>query len=553
MNSTSVKDATMTTKPQLRAVIYARYSSDLQSQTSIEDQVRICERLARERGFVVVEVYSDHAISGASKFRPGFQALSDAIRLGEADLVVAESIDRISRDQEHLAHFFKILSFAGVPLVTVAEGEISELHVGLKGTMSALYLKDLAQKTRRGLEGRVRQGRSAGGISYGYDIVRTIGPDGLPVPGGRSINPSEAEIVRRIFGEFAAGRSPRAIAISLNKDSIKGPSGKPWGASTIYGNWRRGTGILNNELYVGRLVWNRQRFIKDPLSGKRQARLNPQSAWIIEAVPELRIIDEDLWRAVEARQGATRTEIKADSRVASERARRPRYLFSGILKCGQCGGAYTLVGKHHYGCADVRNRGTCDNRLTIRRDQLEEQVLSGLKEHLLSPDLIGVFVDEYRKEWNRLIREEEGRKAGKQAERSRIDRQIAHLIEAVKAGLFHASMNEELSRLEARKLELALSVTDDHPAPPRLHPALAATYRAKVANLTEALNDPTLKDEAAEAIRSLLQEIRLIPGDGGLVIELVGELAGILALGEESKRPPGGSGRARQSTLVAGA
>ena len=99
------------------------------------------------------------------------------------------------------------------------------------------------------------------------------------------------------------GRSPRAIAQSLNKDGIPGPAGRSWGPSTIYGNWQRGTGILNNELYVGRLVWNRQQFIKDPNTGRRQARLNPETKWIIEEVPHLRIIDDHLWSRLKSGSG----------------------------------------------------------------------------------------------------------------------------------------------------------------------------------------------------------------------------------------------------------
>src|SRR5690606_11836013 len=109
-------------------------------------------------------------------------------------------------------------------------------------------------------------------------------------------------IVRRIFREFTQGRSPRAIAQSLNKEGIPGPAGQNWGPSTIYGNWQRGTGILNNELYIGRLVWNRQHYIKDPRTGKRQARPNPEDKWIVEEVPHLRIIDDDLWSSVKERQ-----------------------------------------------------------------------------------------------------------------------------------------------------------------------------------------------------------------------------------------------------------
>ena len=121
------------------------------------------------------------------------------------------------------------------------------------------------------------------------------------------INQIEAAIVRRIFEEFAKGRSPRAIAGALNKEAISSPAGKTWGPSTIYGNWRRGTGILNNELYIGRLVWNRQQFIKDPHTGRRQARLNLEAKWIVENVPHLRIVDDQLWNLVKERQRASRS------------------------------------------------------------------------------------------------------------------------------------------------------------------------------------------------------------------------------------------------------
>ena len=217
---------------------------------------------------------------------------------------VAEALDRLSRDQEDIAHIFKRMSFAGVRIVTLSEGEINELHIGLKGTMGALFLKDLADKTRRGLRGRVEAGKSGGGNSYGYDVVRGLGPDGLPVTGERKINAQQAAIVRRIFKEYAAGKSPHAIAKSLNAEGVPGPSGRAWGPSTIHGNRERGTGILNNELYIGRLVWNRLRYVKDPETGKRVSRPNPDSEWIVQDVAELRIIDQALWERVKARQGA---------------------------------------------------------------------------------------------------------------------------------------------------------------------------------------------------------------------------------------------------------
>ena len=122
---------------------------------------------------------------------------------------------------------------------------------------------------------------------------------GEPIRGGRKINPAEAQTVVRIFTQFSHGESPRAIARLLNAEGILGPGGRAWGDTTIRGHHERGTGILRNELYIGRLVWNRLRYVKDPVSGKRRSRLNPPSEWLVEDVPDLRIVDETLWEAVQ--------------------------------------------------------------------------------------------------------------------------------------------------------------------------------------------------------------------------------------------------------------
>ena len=329
------------------AVIYARYSSDLQRDASIEDQIRLCRARIEREGWHYLHAYTDRAISGSSALRPAYQSLLEDARHGRFDIVVSEALDRLSRDQEDVAGLFKRLRLADIRLFTLAEGEITELHVGLRGTMNALFLKDLAQKTRRGLEGRVRQGRSGGGLCFGYDIIREHDVCGEPIHGGRKINEAEATVVRRIFTAFASGQSPRAIALTLNSERIAGPHGETWGPSTIYGNWRRGTGILNNELYIGKLVWNRQRYVKDPATGKRQARPNPPDEWITREVPDLRIVDDQLWNEVKARERHVRHALMHDNvGVRAERARRPVYLLSNLLKCGVCGGGFSKVSQH---------------------------------------------------------------------------------------------------------------------------------------------------------------------------------------------------------------
>ena len=536
-----------------RAVIYARYSSDLQSDASIEDQVRVCKNLIDQNQWTFVQTYSDHGISGASHLRPGYQQLLADARSGNFQVVVSESIDRISRDQEHIAAFHKAMSFAGIDVITASEGAINELHIGLKGTMSALYLKDLADKTRRGLEGRVRKGKSGGGICYGYTVVHKTAPDGSIVRGDRSINESEAIIIRRIFNEYKSGRSPKSIAHSLNHEGVPGPKGGRWSPSTIYGNWRRGTGILNNEIYIGKLVWNRQHFIKDPVSGKRQARPNPPEKWVTEEVPSLRIVDEDLWQQVKSKQSQTRRTI-SDNGNRRETVRRPRYLLSGLLKCGACGGGFSKVSKHHYGCSTARNKATCDNMLVIRRDVLEQTVLDGLKNQLMQPEAYKAFVDEFTKEYNIRASQEEITRKTLNLELEKIQTEQKKLIDAIKAGIPGEMVKDEMLALKERRSAITEKIKATPAPTPRLHPNLSLIYKNKVANLIDALNNDDTITEANEAIRQLIETIRLVPFNGRLKIELFGELVALLNLGMAPKNEhPLDNSKGVQVTVVAGA
>jgi site-specific DNA recombinase len=356
-----------------RVAIYARFSSEMQRDASIEDQIRLCQERANREGWRVIETFTDRAMSGASMLRPGLQSLIDGATEGRFETILAEALDRLSRDQADIAALYKRLSFAGVQIVTLSEGEISELHVGLKGTMNQLFLKDLAAKTRRGLRGRVEAGLSGGGNSYGYDVIRRLGPNGESVTGERSINQDEANVIRRVFREFADGCSPRTIAHRLNAEGIPGPRGMLWRDTAIRGHRTRGTGLLNNELYIGRLVWNRLRYVKDPQTGRRVSRLNPRASWIAKEVPALRIIDDALWDNVKRRQG----EIDGQPRVVAIKAtrfwerRRPTHLLTGLLACGCCGSRLTSVGKDYVACAAATKLKTCSQRRSFRRGVLE--------------------------------------------------------------------------------------------------------------------------------------------------------------------------------------
>ena len=205
------------------------------------------------------------------------------------------------------------------------------------------------------MRGRVEQGRSGGGLCYGYTIARTENDE----RGGRKIVEAEAAMVRRIFADFAAGKSPRRIAAELNREGIPGPGGRAWGDTTIRGHALRGTGVLRNELYIGRLVWNRLRYTKDPATGRRVSRINPRENWVCRDVPELRIVEDNLWNCVQTRLGAIRN---SDS-VAKARAtkfwtrRRPQHLLTGKAVCGICGGPAAPIGKDYIACSAARRQG----------------------------------------------------------------------------------------------------------------------------------------------------------------------------------------------------
>ena len=165
------------------AVCYARFSSELQRDASIVDQHRACSAEIGRQGWQAGPAYADHAVSGSTALRRGYQDLLDGVVRRSFHIIVAEALDRPSRDQEDLAALYKRCTFAGIRIFTLAEGWINELHVGLKGTMSALFLKDLADTTRRGLRGRVTAGASAGGFSYGYAVdLAPAGEDRGPWP-----------------------------------------------------------------------------------------------------------------------------------------------------------------------------------------------------------------------------------------------------------------------------------------------------------------------------------------------------------------------------------
>jgi len=537
----------------MKVAIYARYSSENQRDASIADQFRICHEFAQRQGWHVAAEYSDHAVSGATIMRPGFQAMMREALQKKVDIVMAEALDRFSRDQEDTAGLFKRLTFAGVNIVTLAEGDITHLHIGLKGTMNALFLKELAEKTRRGLRGRIELGKAGGGVSFGYRIVGRL-ENGVVTTGEREIVPEEAAIVRRIFNDYRAGASPKQIAKALNAEGVRGPRGALWSPSTIHGNPERGIGILHNGLYVGRLVWNRQRFLKDPDTGKRVARTNPSSEWITKDVPELRIIDDEVWQAVQTRYASVQRKWKtAEDGRRFNQFRRPKYLFSGLTKCGECGAGFIVYSREQLGCFGSRDRGTCTNKLTISRVEVEARVLGALQDKLMRKDFFEEFCREFAREMNRLRMEQRAGLSSAKRDLDRVKRDIKKVIDAIKAGYSGPELKAEMDDLQIRKNALLAQLTAADEPPPLLHPSMADLYRSKVEGLAAALQREDTRLEASEMLRGLIDSIVLTPDEGQLRIDLRGNLAAMLTAAQKTKRSPETGDLLLPVQLVAGA
>ncbi|OGT54677.1 MAG: hypothetical protein A3E01_10015 [Gammaproteobacteria bacterium RIFCSPHIGHO2_12_FULL_63_22] len=513
----------------MRAAIYARYSSSLQTAASIDDQIRLCREHAAKQRWTVVHVYSDAAVSGATILRPGLQGALAAARDGSIDIIIAEALDRISRDQEDVAGIYKRLSFAGVALVTLSEGEIGALHVGLKGTMNAIFLKDLADKTRRGMRGKLESGKAVAGLSYGYRVTAV---------GERSIDEGEATIVRRIFIEYDQGLSPRQIAKRLNAAAVPGPGGRLWGPSTVVGNRHRGLGVINNEIYIGTMVWNRQRFVKDPDSRKRQARANPRDAWVRVPAPHLRIVDDDIWQRVKERQGAY------EHKPLSGR-RRPKHFLSGLIKCASCGGGMSAINQTQFGCSTAHDRGTCPDPARINKKELERRILTALECNLVRPEAFAAFCETFTRVMNERRREQAVSIRGREADLAKVTRELDRFVDALAQGVPADRVRERMVELEERRAVLLAQSGQEEAPGPYLHPNMAEVYRRKVSELAASLSgEQTAAAKARETLRSLIDRIVITMAPEGPSVDLIGDLAGILNVAS--------AGAIRGSTVAGG-
>jgi site-specific DNA recombinase len=539
----------------MRAALYARFSTEKQSEASIDDQFRVCERLAARHGFNVVATFSDAAISGGTVERPGYRALLQAARRHQVDVIVAEDTSRLWRLLAEQAPRLAELADLGVHVVTHdvdTRQESAAVMSAVLGSMAEQYRKEIGRRTRRGLEGRARIGKCAGGRAYGYV------PPAMSASGQIEIEPQQAQVVREIYSMYAGGWSPKAIAAELNRRGVASPGAawhrtarrpRGWMVSAIAGDARRGLGILNNSVYCGRVVWNRIRWVRSAAdSSKRRCVPNPPSEWVTREEERLRIVPQVLWDRVKARQQHRMQSVGAKVKVgvARDRAQRtgrdPKYPFSGLLKCGHCGANFVMAGKDHYACASRMYGGTaaCDNDVYLRRTQIEHGLVAGIRRELSVPEVIA--------ELQRRVRQrlkKDGAAPDNRAQTAKLEREVAALVEAIATGALRASpaIAQRLAETEATLARL--KVQPVRQSIEQLLPQLAERSRFAIENLEKTLAvDPRRgRMELAEHVGPI--RVRTTPEE--IILEASrGHMESVLLAAT-------GTGGARQISVVAGA
>ncbi|MCA0997672.1 recombinase family protein [Yangia pacifica] len=532
---------------QYRAAIYARYSTDLQSDRSIADQVELCRDYMKREGYHEVEVFADRAMSSETLIgRTGLASLLEAARNKSFDAVVVECVDRISRDSGDLHQVSKILRFSDIDIVSANEGVQNEIQIGFRGLMGTMFLKDLREKIHRGMVGNIREGLSAGGKAYGYSPVHGKA-------GELQIEEHEADVIRRIFQDYAEGASPRQIAHDLNAEGVLAPRGARWNASTLNGSADRGYGILRNAIYAGVLVWDRVRMVLDPITGKRVSRVKPREAWKYAEVPHLRIVGEELWDAVQER-----LMRQSHAKFAGKSTRTPARPFSGLLKCGCCGGGMAIHDRKgsaiRIACSMSRESGSCANSGKFRLDQIEDQIFAALHDHLLHPAYIEEYISAYGQERKALA--ETGR-----ADQGKLERAVAEARNLFERRLVlyergvldgddgEAKLLEAKNGLQSAEAELSSLANADEVI--AFDPATPARYASALRNLVTSLTTGGEKPDikARDAVRSLVSEIIVSrPENDSIPVEVRGRLSALISnsvfqvggvmVAEEGLEPP---------------
>jgi site-specific DNA recombinase len=527
----------------MRCGVYARFSSDLQHPASIEDQRLACQRYADRQAWEIPpeHVYIDEALSGMGvDHRPAYRRLLTAVgaSVKPFDVLLVDDLSRLSRDAAEMLRLARLLEYARITLISVADGietgtKLSKLTLSVKAIFNEQYLDDLRERVLRGMQGRFARGLHTGGRIYGYRSVPVVDPSGRLDAGGQPlllgmelvIEPDEARIVRQIFDWFAAGLSMRAIAHRLNDQAVAFPA-----APTRRGAKRKGWAlsavrvILLNDKYRGQWIFGRRIFFKDPVSGRRRARQRPQSEWQVSEHPDLHLIPDDLWQAVQDRfrhlaivYRPRRDRGRLNGRETGTPSSRTA-LFSGLLRCSDCGGSLVVINGHprpewrRYGCGFHRDKGprVCTNGLSVRVGTVEARLVAALQEHVLHPAAVEYLVAAVNQRLDAFHAAQGQTRRALEAELARVKTELRNIEDAIVQGVVGKTTAALLQDREARcdALQARLQPLADRPAVTSLQIG-PAEIRARLAQLYELLKGDSAR--ANTVLRQILEPITMTP------------------------------------------
>ena len=435
--------------------IYARKSTDqsgvADEAKSVTRQVEHATAYAQRKGWTVADehIYVDDGISGAEfANRPGFVRLMNALKpKATFDVLVVSELSRVGREQLETGFALKQLDQAGVRVWSYLEDREVLLNTPTdKFLISAMNFaaemeRDKArQRVTDAMTRKARAGHVCGGRVFGYDNVEVMGADGRRSHVERSVHPTEAVVIRRIFDLCARGAGVKRIAKTLNAEGIASPrpqQGRPraWAPSSV-------RSVLHRELYRGVSVWNQSQ--QSDAWGQRAWRSRPESEWIRTDVPQLRIVTDELWDKAQRRLAAAKA-VYIRNTNGQLWGRPPsgiqsKYLLSGSGRCGCCGASMTVRSSSHgrrrhfyYICASYDHRGktVCANGLPLPMVAADDAILTKIADYVLVPEVVEGAIRDAVRELRPSREVAEATRAGLDAELRRVEQEKGRLVAAI--------------------------------------------------------------------------------------------------------------------------
>ena len=411
----------------VRAALYARFSSDNQREESIDAQLRAMHNYCEDRNITVVREYCDHAKSGTSDKRPEFLRMIDDSKNGEFDIVIVHKFDRFSRNRYDSIFYKRQLNINNVSVISVLENiddsPESALLLSVIEGYNEFYSLNLSREVMKGMRENAYKCLWTGGIApLGYDVVDKK----------LAINEEEAKIVRLIFEMSAAGNGYNVIIRELNALGYKTKKGQNFGKNSLYE-------ILRNERYKGTYVFNKRTSAN--ANKKRNNHAYKDNSEIIRiegGCPA--IVSEELWNTVNAIRKTVNSKSNSSRKV---------YLLSGLVYC-KCGAKFHGNVKRYNGRNKVYYSYRCSNRTRtlscdckeIRCEVLDAWVIDEFIKYFFNENSIKTIAENINQ---KLLRDSRIEESYQDAVRNHKTLEILtnNLVEAIaKAGANDALMNQ---------------------------------------------------------------------------------------------------------------